>query len=93
MSRLRDELFRTDQTTLAVGTEVYFEVAGRRRYGVIVQMGDEDCRPGGVLVYEGPEHEYPAWWNAKIVYPTGHAAKGRVTDRRLDQRLRRGSER
>lgn len=67
----RPPLFAADQTRLAVGVEVeapaYLD--GTPRYGLIVQMGDEDDHAGRVLIYEGPHSEYPGWWNADYVHP------------------------
>lgn len=61
-----------DQTKLGVGVEVVVMEAypgGKRRQGIIVQMGDEDIRPGCVLVWGGADAEYPAWWSADYVVP------------------------
>jgi hypothetical protein len=64
-----------DQSRLAVGVEVI--LPGNDRYpdrqGIIVQMGDEDVRPGCVLVWQGVDSEYPGWWSADYVVPLSKA--------------------
>lgn len=68
-----ERLLAADQTKLGVGVEVIVLEARRRRQGIVVQMGDEDDHPGCVLVWEGPDSEYPAWWSADYVVPRAQA--------------------